>query len=574
VRQPISFAYRNLVFGGDVGDAFALYRLETRPYPGLARAGKLELLSLLAAFAYGLEADFTLLRVSRQWSAADYVRGCEATSDPRHAHPQLLRDHLAHHLEAVGRRETQRPEVFLSVRLGDPGSGRRGWWSEWLGDVRRALGLADPRALSARRLEELLGEEAKLRNRIADYLECEPASTRELQWLVRRAFCRGVGEPECEEQFAPQALVVEAPEEEGGVAYRPLESDLLRLFDAPLEVGRRALRVDSERGSSHQAFLCLGALPEEVPFPSPQAELLFAPLEALEFPVDAALSARFVANEQAVRLVRRRIVDADHAYAEEAGGDHGPSAAAAERPRAARELEEYLSSGERPPLLRAQVSLCVAARSAAELEERVERLRREYGSVRLHRPLGEQLPLFVSHLPAQGGLVPHYDDYLTVEQFGAMVPLATHAVGSEAGPYIGHTLSGSRQPVLFDLTEASRTARAPACLLAGTLGSGKTLCLELLIYQAFLQGSVVCDIDPKGDHRLERLPGVAAALEAVELTSDERHRGMLDPLRIAPADAREDLAANFLLSVVPDPVPPEWQTEIRLAVREVAGRGG
>ena len=92
-----------------------------------------------------------------------------------------------------------------------------------------------------------------------------------------------------------------------------------------------------------------------------------------------------------------------------------------------------------------------------------------------------------------------------------MVPTATHAVGAEAGPYIGYTLSGARQPVLFDPTEASRTSRAPATLLSGTLGSGKTLCMELIMYQAFLPGSTICDIDPKGDHALERLPGRARA---------------------------------------------------------------
>lgn len=272
--------------------------------------------------------------------------------------------------------------------------------------------------------------------------------------------------------------------------------------------------------------------------------------------------------------MRRRIVDADNAYAEEARGEHGASADSAERPQAARELEEYLTAGERPPLLRASISLCVSARGEQTLEDRVESLRREYGSVRLHRPLGEQLGLFVSHLPAQRSAVPDYDDYLTVEQFGAMVPTATHAVGAEAGPYVGHTLSGSRQPVLFDPTEASRTARAPACLLAGTLGSGKTLFMELVMYQAFLHGSMVCDIDPKGDHRLENLPGVADQMEIIELAAEQRYAGMLDPLRIAPPDTREDLACNFIAAVLPEPVRPEWQTEIRFAVQAVCADGG
>jgi hypothetical protein len=111
-------------------------------------------------------------------------------------------------------------------------------------------------------------------------------------------------------------------------------------------------------------------------------------------------------------------------------------------------------------------------------------------------------------------------------------------------------------------------------LLVGTLGSGKTLCMELIMYQALLSGSTVCDIDPKGDHALERLPGVAERMEVVELSAEDRYRGLLDPLRIAPQDTCEDLAVQFLLGLLPEPVAPEWQTEIRSAVQSVIAHGG
>jgi hypothetical protein len=574
MRQPLSFAYGNLLFGRGAGDAWALFRLGTTSYSGRPPAGKRDLLAELAALAYALEADFSLLRVNRAWSVADYVTACELSCDSRHGRPDLLRSHLDSHTRAIANGLPREPEVYMSVRLHGEDA-REGTARSRIADaLRDALGLSDARAISGRALVSLLHEASVAERRIADYADCAAAATHELHWLVRRAFSRGVCEPRLDEQFRPQALLVEAPAEHGGVAYRPLEADVLRLADAPVVVGPRSLSIDSDEGVSYQAFLCLGALPEEVPFPSRQAELLFAPLEALPFPVDAALHARHVSNRDAVRLIRRRIVDADHAYAEQSAGDHGPTADAAYRPQAARELEDYLTAAERPPLLRAQISLCVTARSEAELEDRVDALRREYAPIELHRPLGDQFALFRSHLPAQPAALAHYDDYLTVEQFGATVPIATHAVGSATGPYIGHTLSGSRHPVLFDPTEASRTARAPACLLAGTLGSGKTLLLQLIAYQAFLQGSLVCDIDPKGDHRLESLPGVAEEMEVVELSGDDAFRGMLDPLRIGPSETREDLAANFLLAILPGPVRPEWQTEIRLAVHSVATAGG
>lgn len=576
MRQPITFIYRNVVFGDGLDDVWAVYRLPTRSYAGQPVAGKRELLTQLAALAYGLEADFSLVRVARPWDVEQYLLGVLTTSDVRHVRRASLDRYLDRHREALSGAGSHTPEAYLSVRL-DGTRDASPWTVAQIPSLRavsRTLGMGDPRVISRRRLDAVLAEEEATQHRVIDYLDAEPAATTELQWLIRRAFCRGLGDPFEDERFLPQALVVEAPEGQGGSGYRPLKADVLRLFDMPINVEARKLRIETEAGDSHQAFLCLGALPETASFPGRQAELLFAPLESLEFPVDAAFSARFVTNADAVRLVRRRIVDADNMYDEESHGYHGPSAGTADRPREVRELEEYLTGGDHPPLLRATVSLVVGAPSADELEERVGCLRREYGSVKLHRPLGDQLSLFVSHLPAKPVQIGDYDDYLTVEQFGAMVPIATHAVGAETGPCIGHTLSGARQPVLFDVSQASRSSRSPATLLAGTLGSGKTLCMELIMYQAFLAGSMVCDIDPKGDHALDRLPGVADHLEVIDLSAEECYRGLLDPLRVAPDETREDLACNFLMSILPEPIAPTWQTEIRLAVQRVVAAGG
>src|SRR4051794_10331932 len=343
----------------------------------------------------------------------------------------------------------------------------------------------------------------------------------------------------------------------------------MRLLDDPIDIGRDRLRIRD----SHQALLVAGALPETTAFPGRMAELLFAPLEAVPFPVDACFAARWMSNERALALIRRRIVDADHALTEETQGEHGPTALTAARPDIARELEEELTGNDRPPLLRGQINLAVGAASEAELEDRVRRLRREYAPIALHRPKDVQFDLWLSHLPAQLPAIRRYDDVFVPEQVGAMVPIATHAVGARVGLLVGHTLSGSRQPVLFDVTEGSRTSRPPAVLCTGTLGSGKTLTAQLLAWHAFIGGSRVVDLDPKGDHRLADVVG-AEHVEHIELSADARYRGLLDPLRIAPDDLRVELAYSFLGELLPAPVPPTWQTEIRAAVTDVAAGGG
>lgn len=452
MRPPLSFAWRNVLFGADRDDAWALFRLQPQAYPGLTTGGKLELLSQLAAFTVNVEADFQLLRISRAWSSEDYRRGVLAGLDARWGFPERLDALIDRHAEAVGPGAAARPEVFVAVALGSPG---QPWWKR----LARDLGLRDPAGLSQHRLDAALDAEAAVFGRVTDYLDAERATTRELQWLIRRALHRSGREPWLDEFWAPQALVLDADDEQGGHRYVPLEADVLRLFDEPIDIGRDHIRA----AGSLQTTLVLGALPEISMFPGRQAELLFAPLEAVDFAVDACFSARWIANDRALALVRRKIVDADHAYSEEATGDHGPTASTSVRPDLARELEEQLAATDRPPLLRAQLSYIVSADTPEELEERVRRLRRELAPIALHRPKDVQFELWASHLPAQRPALARYDDVLLPEQFGAMVATATHAVGSRAGLMIGRTLSGSRQPVLFDVTEGSASPGPPLC---------------------------------------------------------------------------------------------------------------
>jgi hypothetical protein len=331
----------------------------------------------------------------------------------------------------------------------------------------------------------------------------------------------------------------------------------------------RLLRVESELGTSWQAQLVLGALPEQAAFPGPRVELMFAPVESLPFSVDLSFCARYLPNELALRITRRRIQDADQIARAESEGEQGLSDQGEQRSRVARDLLAYLRSASRPPLLRATLAIAVGARSERELEERVEMCRRAYGEIRLYRPLGDQLELFLQHLPAQRTRVAGYDDTLTAEQVAAMMPTAAHAAGSVGGFYLGHTLSGSRQPIRLNLREGSESDRNTAILSVGALGSGKTTLDQKLKYEAFLLGARVIDCDPKGDHRFHLLEEVAPHVECIRLGPDPALRGVLDPLRVAPAPLRQDAAAAFLLDLLPGRAKPSWETAVVRAVDRV-----
>jgi hypothetical protein len=579
IAFPLRYARANLLIGRG-GQAAALYRVAPVAFPYLPVADKWLVLRRLERFAHIVGADFSLWRVQRAYPADRYGTELDALIDRRHADPGEWRRYLAAHTECLHELASHVPELYLAVSLADAPRGGVGSGVVRSADrARRRLeelaGVAGPKPLSGRELEALALAEQRTFERLSGVLRIERARTRDLEWLLRRASVRGVGEPALDRFWQPDALVVRTPD--GSLAYEPLEHDLWRCANAPLSedpAAPPALEVEAEEGRSLQAMLCLGALPEESEFPGPLAELLYAPLEAVDFPVDAVLHARWVGNRDALGQVRKRIVDVEQAFREqEEGALAGPGWLAEEDRVLAREYEAILQSSAHPPMLYAWISLAVGAPDRAELERRVEALREQYGQVRLHRPRGLQHQLFFDHLPrTDGGLTPDYEAQMTVEQFGALVPAGTQHVGSERGIYIGYSPGAGGRPVRYDPTAPSREARTSAVLFAGTLGSGKTVAAQAVAFAAERRGSLVVDFDPKPDHGLHRIAALDGRVDTLELSADPEHRGKLDPLRIGLAELREELAASYLLELLREP-PPAWENQVQRAVRD-AVRGG
>jgi len=574
---PLRYVHQNVLFGRS-GERMALYRVEPVSYLYRPDREKRAWLVRGAHLAFGLGVDFSIWRVARAWPVERYVDQAAALYDSRAGDGADFRRYLEGHAEALAERRAHVPEVYLGVSLRPPEPrGLRGALarSERLRRrVEELVGVGGSDPIARADLEATAHAEEQAYERVAASLPARRARSAEIQWLLRRPACRGIAEPLLDPQWEPNALVVEA--EGGQLAYEPCEADILRLLNPPLHEQERALRIDCEEGSSYQAMLALGTFPA-TSFPGAEAELLCAPLERCGFPVDAVLHARWLGNREAIGQVRKRIVDADNVYAEELATDAGPLSFQAEANRElARELDAYLRTEPRP-LLFCSASLALGSDSPRETDRRCQALADIYEPApTVYRPLGLQERLFFDHLPrADGGVVRDYEQVLTIEQLGATMPWGTHAAGSQRGVLIGDAVADGRalRPVLFDPTEAPRSSRAPSILLAGTLGSGKTLTAELLAYQAARRGSLVVAIDPKGDAALDRAPGLEGQVQVIELTGDERYRGLLDPLAHAPQSIREELAGSYLMELLPEK-RSGWETEIRRAVRDAIDGGG
>jgi hypothetical protein len=581
VALPIEFVYGNCVFARGLDDVWAAFAVSASSYQWLGEEGKRARFVALLGALEAIEADVQILRVCRRWEPQRYAQALREegmlAQGAMREHDRARERYIGEHAQRLGDIGLAQPVVFLLVSLRQPERDLATYVSraasqhprEWWQSLKRTLAMRDRRMLKASELERARVQADQVHARLADFLPVRQARGVELQWLVRRAFCRGLGEPVIDQLHEPSALVFER---NGEALLAPLEGDVMRWADGYVEHRGRSLKIDSELGTSWQAQLVMGALPERMQFPGARAELMFAPGESLPFGIDLSLNARFLPNELALRIARRRIQDADQIVRAESSGEQGVSDLGYERTQEARDLLGYLQASSKPPLLRATLAIAVAAESEQQLEERVEMCRRAYGEIRLHRPLGDQLQLFLQQLPGQRTRLAGYDDTLTVEQVAAMMPTATHAAGSGRGFYLGHTLSASRQPVMFNLREGSDSDRNTTILSVGALGSGKTTLAQKLKYEGFLQGARVIDCDPKGDHRFHLLADVSAHVECVTLRPDPSLRGMLDPLRVAPVHLRQDAAVSFLRDLLPARAEPAWETAVVGAVDRVLTR--
>ncbi len=575
MKAPIWFIYGNCVFAEGSDDCWAAFTVDLSSYAWLSdEAKRMRLLELVGAIE-AIEADIQLIRVSRAHGVQ--VDAGQGRSGSSGAHDDARQNYVERQRERLEELGCSKPLLFLLVSLREPDRDVASYVSkaiaqhprEWWRGTRAAFSIREKGLLGVTELEQARVRADQAHARLDDYLPVRQSRGIELQWLVRRGFCRGLGEPWIDALHEPRALMFER---NGKAMLAPLEGDVMRWMNSYVEHRGRMLRIESELGTSWQAHLVAGALPERMHFPGARAELMFAAPESLPFGVDLTLNARFLPNELALRIARRRIQDADQIVRAEAAGEQGISDLGYERTQEARDLLAYLQASSKPPLLRATLAIAVGAAEEGELERRVELCRRAYGEIHLHRPLWDQLQLFLQHLPAQRTKVAGYDDTLTAEQVGAMMPTASHEAGSRRGFYLGYTLSGSRRPIRFNLREGSDSNRNATILSVGALGSGKTTLAQKLKYEGFLQGARVIDCDPKGDHRFHLLEDVAPHVECVTLRPDPSLRGMLDPLRVAPSHLSQEAAVSFLCDLLPARTEPAWETAVIGAVDRVMCR--
>ena len=328
--------------------------------------------------------------------------------------------------------------------------------------------------------------------------------------------------------------------------------DLIRPTRCLIEENQRYLKMDSEDQTTYVAYITINNIVGELDFPS--SEIFYYQQQQFTFPISTSMNVEIVTNKKALTTVRNKkkeLKDLDN-HAWEAGNETGNSVV--EALDSVNELETTLDQSKES-MYKLSYVVRVAADSLDELKRRCDEVKDFYDdlNVKLVRPFGDMLGLHGEFLPASKRYMNDYIQYVTSDFLAGLGFGATQQLGESDGIYIGYNLDTGRnvylKPSLAAQGVKGSVTNALATAFLGSLGGGKSFCNNLIVYYAVLFGGSAVIVDPKSERGnwKETLPDIAHEINIVNLTSEAKNKGLLDPYVIMKnlKDA-ESLAIDIL----------------------------
>ncbi len=531
---PLKYFEKNIVFAHD-GTATAYYELAPFTYDYRTVDDQLSLHGRLEAFYWNMNADIHALMVPVMQKLDEqklYMKQSLATN--------LLEageDHIDVSVNHLKDKELNQFRFFIGVKLKEAQVSGLSFLREisyvWR-DFRRYLldnsGTDYPEILE----EELLAyqiQEETIFSRMNGFLSAKRLKTSELEWLIRRGFYRGIGDPPGRYQWKPKAISVEV---KGKKAIRPTR-DILTLTEGRFDdSGGRQLVVEQfvsgKPRHGHMAFLTISHIPDKAPMPG--TEWLYS-LGRLPFPVEASIRTETIEYRKALTQVqnKKKELKAEDEHAIESGEE--TSFHIINSRQEALELENNLRV-DKFPLLTTSIVLCVSAKSKDELQLRIQLVKDLYSEmmIQVEVPYGDQWRGFNEFIPGSKRYITDYIHHLDPAAVAASMLGAVRKLGDGQGFFIGMS---QNLPVFFEHDRGPKDKQLSTTASAafiGSLGAGKSLGANLLAYQALLKGSRVLIFDPKDErgHWPTVLPELEPITSTITLRAGVADRGKLDPL--------------------------------------------
>ena len=199
----------------------------------------------------------------------------------------------------------------------------------------------------------------------------------------------------------------------------------------------------------------------------------------------------------------------------------------------------------------------IAAESEEELERRIAEVRDYYENdfnIKLVRPFGDMIGFHEEFIPSGSRYENDYIQYVKADFLAGLGFGAARILGDPDGSYIGYdTETGNNiyiDPSLACQNVVGSVTNALAVAFTGTLGGGKSMSANNIIYQEVLHGARALILDPKSERGKwkEMLPELSDEINIINLTSDEGNKGMLDPYVIMQNKKDADSLAMDILT--------------------------
>jgi len=481
-----------------------------------------------------------------------YIRGNLADEANRHIDSQT--DALIHNAIRNTDRENQLiPRFFVgfklsgSIALGDQSlSGMASQIGKVFGDFVRGvnMNLVDGYVrVGADELEKYFRAERVLESQLSSCIKVQRLTPDDLGYIIDHlSGLRGIPREEYRWHIDMQKYETET---------LLRQRDMLVPVSSLIAWKGRCLQIDHERGRSYVAYLTLEKVIGELSFPG--CEVLYKQQEQYPYLVDVSIRAEVVPNRKAVSTLRdkkKALEDVrEHAY----DSGNTPTRSLDEAVALAEDFEHLLSETQEP-MYRMSYLLRVSADDMEELERRCMEMVGFYEAevgFKLKRMLGTMEDSHYEFFP--GGKVCCPDVRQPVD--GAFISSlgfgATNILGEPDGFWLG--FNGHRHVYLWPPRPAQAVkgsdTNSLAVSITGATGYGKSMAVNLMLYNAVVYGARAVLIDPKNERGdwLKNLPELRHEYNVIKIENRSENRGLLDPYVIMEHDAdAESLAENIL----------------------------
>ncbi|WP_100489220.1 ATP-binding protein [Sporolactobacillus pectinivorans] len=416
-------------------------------------------------------------------------------------------------------------------------------FSEFLHEVNHKL-MGDFVSMNNKEINRFMKMERLLENKIARRFKVRSLDKDDFGYLIEHLYGK-TGAPY-------EAYNYHLPTEQLKQETLVKRFDLIKPTRCLIEENQRYLKIEQEDQTTYVSYFTINSIVRELDFPS--SEIFYYQQQQFTFPIDTSMNVEIVTNKKALTTVRNKkkeLKDLDnHAWQSnnESGND------VMEALDSVNELEANLDQ-TKEAMYKLSYVIRVAAPDLDELKRRCNEVMDFYDdlSIKLVRPFGDMLGLHGEFLPASKRYMNDYIQYVTSDFLAGLGFGAAQMLGETEGIYIGYNLDTGRnvylKPSLAAQGVKGSVTNALAAAFLGSLGGGKSFSNNLLVYYAVLYGGQAVIVDPKSERGRwkETLPEMAEEINIINLTREERNKGLLDPYVIMKQtkDA-ESLAIDIL----------------------------